>query len=180
MFNLLPKNLKEKIKAEYRLRLLIAVFIFVLCTQVLFLVFLFPSWLISYQKEKEALAEIERVNQDKFTPETDSTASVIALTNLKLNILNTVLKYPESGPFLYAIIESKTPAVSLYQFIYTSTGGSGANISVSGLSLNRQDLVSFAKNLSDSGKFKTVLLPVSNLTKDKDLNFSINLDILKP
>lgn len=180
MFNLLPKNLKEKIKAEYKIRLLIVIFIFVIFTQMLFAVFLFPSWLVSYQKEKEVLAETENLNQNKSGPDADSTASIIALTNLKLNIINTVLKYPEAALFLETIIKSKTPGVSLYQFIYTSTGGSGANISVSGLSLNRQDLVLFAKNLSDSAKFRTVDLPVSNLTKDKDLSFSINLDILKP
>lgn len=53
----------------------------------------------------------------------------------------------------------------------------GTKIAVSGVATNRDALVSFANSLKSSGSFSSVEVPVSSLTKDKDLPFSINIFI---
>jgi len=57
MFNLLPQNLKQKIKSEYALRRMVVILSFVIFLQVSSIVFTLPLWFISGFKEKEAVLQ---------------------------------------------------------------------------------------------------------------------------
>ena len=175
MFNVLPDNLKAKIKTLYRGRLLVVIFIFIFFIQLAFLIFLLPSWVISEAKENEIILQTEEINN--LAPELSSFSSLISSTNVKLGILNSALQYPVLIPLINTVVSSKTRAVLLNQFTYSLTGTSTATLAIRGISNTREALVSFAKNLQNTKKFKTVDLPISNLAKDKDLDFSINLVI---
>ena len=52
-----------------------------------------------------------------------------------------------------------------------------ASMRVSGVASNREMLISFSNALKNSGKFSNVEVPVSSLTKDKDLPFTMNIFI---
>src|SRR3989344_943069 len=113
MFNLLPKNLKEKIKTEYKLRKITVILIFIICLQLSFLIFLTPSWLISFYKEKEVTSQSEEIKKHL----SDSSLSEVIVTirgiNTKLNIINSVLKYPKIVPFINTILSKKTSSIKL-------------------------------------------------------------------
>ena len=152
-------------------------FLFILFIQISFLVFIFPSWLSSYYKEKEINLELDSVSQSTLSKNTGSIAGIISGTNVKLNILNTALEYPELTHFVNSIIANKTSSIHLNQFIYTAVSSTTATINLGGISNTRQSLVSFVKSLQGLKIFKIVDLPVSNLAKDKNIDFSINLTI---
>ena len=177
MFNLLPDNLKEKIKKEYKTRLLVVVLLFGLFIQILFLVFIFPSWVLSLYREKEDIVQLDKINQSALSKETETVTSVIKSMNIKLDILDKTLKYPEAINLIDIILSKKTPLIRLNNLVYTSSSQSGTTILLRGISDTRDSLVSFEKNLEQSGHFKTVDLPVSNLAKDRDIIFSINLSL---
>lgn len=177
MFNLLPESLKEKIKADYRLRRLTLILIFVLFLEASFFIFLFPSWLISLSREKEIVSETEAMNRSSLSSDTNSLISTIKSTNAKLNIINTALEYPKVVPVLNTILSKKTTGVHINQLTYTTTSAKMAIVSLGGVSSTRESLVAFVKNLERSGLFKAVNLPVSDLAKNKDIVFSLSMTI---
>jgi hypothetical protein len=177
MFNLLPDNLKSEIRAEYKLHKFILILTFIIFIQVSFLVFLFPSWLISLYRENEVSAQIEEINKSPVAINANSISSIIKSTNTKLKIINTALEYPRLIPYVDTIISKKTDNIHLIGIMFSTTAKDTATISIEGLSSTREALVSFVKNLESAGKFKKVDLPVSNLAKDKDIKFSMTLTV---
>ncbi len=178
MFNLLPETFKEKIKAEYKLRRLVLILAFVIFIQSSFLIFLFPSWLISLYKEKEVASQIEEINKSSVAANANSISSIIKSTNSKLKVINNTLEYPRLIPFVDTVISKKSENIHLIGILYSGTGRSTATLSIEGISSTREALVSFVKNLEKSGMFRKVDLPVSNLAKDKDIKFSMSLTIV--
>ncbi len=180
MFNVLPENLKQKVKAEYKIRRMTVILISVLFLQMSFLVFLLPSWIISVYKEKDAISQVEDVKQSSLSKGASPIASVITDTNKKLFFINSLLTYQQVSPIIDSVLSNKTPSISLNEFSYTSGNASTSTLVLGGVSATREALVAFVKSLEKSGAFKTVDLPVSNLAKDKNIDFSINLSVVKP
>src|SRR3989344_3730340 len=159
MFNLLPKNLKEKIKTEYKLRKITVILIFIICLQLSFLIFLTPSWLISFYKEKEVTSQSEEIKKHL----SDSSLSEVIVT---IRGINTNLS-------------KKTSSIKIDELAYILGQENTAEIIIGGTSLTREALVSFVKALEDSKSFNKVNLPISNLAKDKNISFSISLQIIQ-
>ena|SRR6185295_9724789 len=174
MFNLIPDSLKEKVISEYKLRRLTLVIIFLMFIQISFIILIFPSWVASYYKEQEIMSQVNELNQLQSSKDSNSLVSIIRSTNAKLNILNTVLAYPAVLPLLNTVLDSKPSTVYINKFSYTSNS-LFATINVGGISATREGLVAFVKNLQKTNMFKTVNLPVSNLAKDKNIDFSLDL-----
>ena len=143
----------------------------------MFLVFLYPSWLVSFQKENEVVLETEKMNQSQLVSNISSTTNFIKSLNLKLSIMNSALEYPKVLPIVNVILSKKTGSIHIDQFFYNTVSNATSTLTLGGVSNTRESLVSFVKNLKDSGRFKAVNLPISNLAKDKNINFLINLTV---
>ena len=178
MFNLLPENLKEKIKSEYRLRLLITIFALVIFLQVFFLVTLLPSWIISDYKESITSSQLSEMKQTALYKDADSVVANIISINTKLNFINT-LDYPKVTNYIKVIVSNKSRSVHINRLSYAPAAKNTIAIALGGVSDSREALVVFIKNLKNSGSFKTADLPISDLAKEKNLDFSINLSIAK-
>ncbi|MEQ1561592.1 MAG: PilN domain-containing protein, partial [Nitrospira sp.] len=179
MFNLLPKSFKDEIKSEYKRRRLILTLVLIIFLQISALVFIFPSWSESVSREQETISEIEGINQSLSSKDASPIASIISETNLKLNIINATMQYPEFLPFLDLVLSNKSSLVHVNSISFTTVSTSTANISLSGVSGTREALVAFAKSLENTKSFKKVNLPVSNLAKDKNISFSITMTFSK-
>lgn len=180
MFNLLPENLREGIKKDYNLRKVVLVLIFLIFVQAAFLIFLFPTWLISGYKERDSAGRGEEMNKYLSSLNIASTTSSIKSINSKLLVIDKSLRYPEIIPFINNILSKKTGSIVVTDIIYTATDAKNAQISMQGISTTRESLLSFVKSLEALGLFKSVDLPISNFTKDKDLSFSLNITIERP
>lgn len=177
MFNLLPDNLKEKIRSEYYLRLIVVVFVFVIGIQVSFLIFLFPSWLISMEKEKEIISQSEISGKSLQDSQIDLVNSAINTINAKLRVINTTLEYPRVVSLIDSILSQKTGSIHIDGITYISQGVTTGKMVIAGTSTTRESLVVFAKKLEESRLFSSVDLPISNFAKDKDIDFSISMTI---
>lgn len=180
MFNLLPNTLRDGIKKEYNLRKVILILLFIVFIQVTFMVFLMPTWLISKYKEVDLVNKGQALNSYLSSLDIASTTSNIKTINTKLSVIDKSLRYPGIVPFLNSIISKKTSAISITDVVYVATGEKNATVSVEGVSGTRESLLAFVKNLQSLGLFKTVDLPISNFTKDKNISFSINITIEQP
>jgi hypothetical protein len=174
MFNLLPKDIRDQVKKEYFLRELIVISLFVSFILTTFLIFNIPTWLNSYYKEKEVLINIDKVNES-IDISLVGTNELIKLLNGRLKVIDGFLSYPKFVPFVKDILSKKTSSISLKEITFSSSTTTKANITIGGVAKTRESLLSFVKNLQDLKRFSKVDLPISNFTKDKDLNFSINI-----
>lgn len=179
MFNVLPENLKMQIKKEYRLRLLIVIFICIIFVLSSLLIFMLPPWVISSYKEWDVSSRVSNVSKSLSASNANAISAVVSSTNLKLNIINNTLQYPEITPIINVILINKTSGITIREFLYTSPNPQEGSITINGVANSREALVRFSKTLEQTKVFKTVDLPVSNLAKGKNIEFSVNLTILK-
>lgn len=177
MFNLLPVDIKESIAREYSHKRLLVILFFVVCVQATMLVFIFPTWLVSFYKEKEIIAESQKVNNNLNDSNVSPATTEIKSINSRLNVINTSLEYPKLLPFIDTVISKKTNSISINNFSYVPSASSSATLIVGGVSATRESLVSFVKSLEDTELFTKVDLPIGNLAKDKGIEFTISLKI---
>lgn len=175
MFNVLPDILKDDIRAEYKLRLIIVAFSLIIFLQIFFLISTIPVWSISYYKEKDLNNQIKVENESVSSQNASAISQIINSTNQKIEVIENVMQYPEVVPIYNSIISQKIRGVSINNFQYMSIASSSANITISGVSNTREDLVSFVKKLEGLQLFSGVDSPVSNLAKQKNIDFVINL-----
>ena len=177
MFNVLPNIFKKEIKSEYYFRRLIVIFIFIIFIQITFLVFIFPSWLFSFYQHEEVSAQMESQKSTVVSQNANNILQTIKTTNQNLDIINRSFSYSKFLPLIKNIISYKTSAITLTEFTYNNSAATTTiPMSVSGVASTREDLVSFVKKIQDSGTFSDVVSPISNLTKDKNIIFVINLN----
>lgn len=177
MFNLLPENLRNAVIKEYRLRLTVVVMVFVILIQVSFLVFLFPSWLVSFYKEKDFSTQSDELSKSLSTLDISSTTSFIKSFNNKIGIINNALEYPKFIPILDDILAKKTGSIRISGMYYTVDSMNSGTLTLEGIGDTRESLVSFSDSLETIGYFKKVDLPISNLAKDRNIAFTISINI---
>ncbi len=177
MFNLLPENLRKTITTEYRLRLAILAIVMVVLVQISFLIFLFPSWLVSYYKEKDFSVQSDELNKSLSTLDISSTTAFIKSFNTKIGIINDSLEYPKFVPMVDEVIAKKTSSIRISGIYYTVNSANTGTLTLEGLGDTRESLVSFSDSLKTIQHFKKVDLPISNLAKDKNISFIISINV---
>ncbi len=177
MFNLLPENLRKSIVSEYRLRLTVVVMFFVILIQISFLIFLFPSWLVSFYKEKDFSNQSDELSKSLSTLDISSTTSFIKSFNSKIGIINESLEYPRFVPILDDILAKKSGTIRISGIYYTVNSINSGTLTLEGIGDSRESLVSFSDGLKSIEYFKKVDLPISNLAKDKNIDFTISINI---
>ena len=180
MFNLLPEALKKIIKKDYNLRRFTIILLFLVFIQVSFVIFLLPIWLSSSYKEKEYILMRDEMNNNLSVLNIASTTNNIKILNNNLTIMDKVLSYPKIVHYLNVIFLNKTKLIYIDNISYVDINEKNASITVEGTSETREALLGFVKNLQTYGVFSSVDSPISNYTKDKDLDFSIKLGIVEP
>lgn len=179
MFNLLPENLRKSIIAEYRLRFTVVVIIFLIVIQVSFLFFLFPTWLSSFYREKDFSLQNDEANKSLSTLDIGSTTSFIKTFNSKLNIIDESLEYPKFSPIIDEVLSKKISAIRIYGIYYTVSSANTGTLTISGIGDNRESLVTYTEKLREISYLKKVDLPISNLAKERNIEFTININIEK-
>lgn len=77
-----------------------------------------------------------------------------------------------------AILKTAPAAISLRNIFYErSSQTNPERIALKGRARTRSSFLSFVKTLEDSGEFKQIHSPISNLLKETDLEFSLVLDL---
>jgi Tfp pilus assembly protein PilN len=172
MFTLLPEQYKKKLWKLYRLRLATVIFLFISAIFLISIGLLFPSYIsLAFDKgilhsETEALeAEIKSKNDKGLSETLNRTNTILALVKPD----NTyILESVE------AILKQKPVGVSISTISYTR-GQDQSSINISGTAKERNDLIIFTKQLQKESGFTSVTLPVSNLAKQVDVPFSLEI-----
>jgi hypothetical protein len=182
MINLLPEEDKILIKNE-NLRRFIAVsgvlFFSLLCAAVILFT---PSYLLVESQEKNFEKQLLLIKESFERENIDQIESSARDLNSQLaSYAKQEELFVGASSLFLEIIGKKPPLIRLDNFSYTISDKEGKpdKISLRGFSSDRESLVSFTKKLEQSGLFSKVGSPLSNFLKEKNINFSLNLELFR-
>lgn len=172
MLSFLPKKHKQNLLLEYKLKFSTAIAgsISVLC--VIALVGLLPSYL-----NEKAQADALRVQLDaeNTTEEQKNILRKQANQTYSEHLAGEIKKLSaknKPSDVVSAIIAAKPAGISIQAIQFGEKV-----VSVSGIADTRSNLISFEKALKENGAFKEANLPISDITKNVDAPFTINVTV---
>lgn len=171
MFKLLTEEEKKKVSGEYGARRGVIIMFSLTLVLVTGLIGLLPSYVLSSARHKE-LAERARVLNISFESSESEHEAWLSKINQKLRLLSPELDADRPSDFIEKVIEERGTGISISRFSWNKTDD-GTVLSVDGVAATRQDLIAFEARISGSGHFSGVVLPVSDLARDRDIDFSI-------
>jgi hypothetical protein len=168
MFKLLTEESRAIVSREYKLRRVVVIVTSLALVLSAALVGLFPSYILTKVKQSEAGALATPLQGE------EDLEAWLKVFNGKLHALSAGITGAKASLDIEKVLSLKNSGVRITQMKWDE-GEAGDTLSLLGIATDRQTLLSFEKRLKDSGKFSSVMLPVSNLAKERDINFQINL-----
>lgn len=182
MFNLLPFEEKKRIRAEYRRRVVAVFLLFVILAELTATVLFVPTLIVLLSRESDYKTLLDSVTKEEGNS-SSSFREYLKETTDKLGELSPE-KNPASPTAVFMNIASAhVPGVHIERLSYKPAEGkketdfSVGSVSVEGKADNREDLVLFKESLDRTGAFSSVALPISNLALDKDIRFSMTVNV---
>lgn len=181
MINLLPTGEKKIIRQEYIVNNVIIANTLLLT---LFLVadVLIGSLLIVSYVDNNAIEGVLEAVSVRNVEERREYSKVINELNRKLSILSTNKTESDPVQVIKEIIEVKSGGIKIKRITYDASREEGVEadtISFFGIARARDDLISFQNRLRQLKTFEITDTPVSTLASGSNINFSINLNLLK-
>jgi len=176
MFNLLPLSEKIKIRHEYIMRFLVVAFFFLFITVCIGMILLFPSYLISKSKEKAARQTNEALEKSLQARDDSGFQALLKQTGDKIKVLTESPKAVGITDIFDHILDKKSSLIKLTNISF-SDDGNNAEIILKGMASDRDSLLAFTKQIEKDSLFSKVDLPISNFTKDKNIDFSLKINL---
>lgn len=172
MFKLLTEEGRQKVAHEYVMRRTIVMLFALILVAVVGIIGLLPSYALSNARQNEVLER--RRMMDRFGERGDEAELQAWLVeiNRKLQILSPKLDSEQPSDFIEKIIDQRTAGLRITDFSFVRAKDK-ITFSASGVALNRQTLIVFENRINSSGYFSEVTLPISNLAKDRNIDFQI-------
>jgi len=175
--NLLPDTQKENLKKGLKLRFTVVALLLLSAAFLVGLIMLLPSYFLT-------LAHISQNAVAESKIQENSNENILNLpqeVDSKLKFFQSSLNEERSVDVVSKIVSLLPDKVKVDSLSFVRhqvyKGEAGMVITISGLSLDRDSLVSFGNALKQSTYFSSVEVPVSSLTKERNLPFSINIFI---
>ncbi len=174
MINLLPISGIKKIISEYRIRLLITALVMLAVTMVIASVLLFPAYLLASHKRAVVLEDLsKRGDQKASSQEAKDLEKIIKETNATLDLLGEKgQKFSISNDILTKTAGFRTENIKITGIFYDKNGIE-STFSLKGSAASRQSLTNFIDMLKKDVAFRDVSLPISDLVKDRNIDFTI-------
>ena len=174
MINLIPPSAKKSITVEYWKRIL-AVWLFLFSFAFIIVsVFLLPTHIVLRTQISDLEASMS-ADVDRVSNYDTSATELIATSNLaKLLLENNATSSPSVLISALKLYAGANVALNNFQFTKLE---STPSITLAGMANTRQSLAAFRDAVTADTRFSTVNLPISNLIKDKDLLFSMEITL---
>lgn len=171
--NFLPEEDKRKIKKEYLRRLFVVIGIFSFSAIFIGVILLLSSSVFLNDRknnlERQLIISEERLSRGKI----DDIIFLAEDLNAKISLLDSGQKnVGEKSTVIRLILEEKTRQIKINDFSFDKE-----KILIQGTSESRQNLLSFIDSLKKKEYFKNVESPVSNLIKERDIEFRLTIEL---
>jgi len=177
MINLIPPEAKNKIIIEYWTRVVSVWSAAITAALIAGICILVPTYvLITIQigtNESSSKAASEKVSEyESFTKE-------LANANQKAKVISDSANDTPISNLIYMIRSYESSEVTVSKVAMSRIKGGFDPIVVSGEARSRQALAAFRDKLLAEPNVAAVDLPISNLAKDKDIQFNLTVTIKK-
>lgn len=190
--NLLPQKEKETIRKEYYARFIVVALSIFLVLLVVANLFLVPSYVLSRVKFSIAQKELQKIEKSETENRLEELEDVANKVNEKLEFL----ALPEKRITIRSLINEvlkKRGSVSIESFSYKKNVETSedeedddegkeqpaATIRIQGIAPDRPSLIGFRDLLEEGGTFQSVELPISSLVSEKDIGYTMNMEVKK-
>ena len=178
MINLIPPIAKKRVLREYRLRVVSVWLILLSLALLVSSALVTPTLLLVNSLASANDANLSEVRQDQSANE--EIADIIKKTNsvvLQVNQDESRIKFSE---LIYLLDSLSGDDVNLTQYTLSETEGKINEISLIGFAGTRAGLSDFRETLEQHEAFSDIKLPISNLAKDRDITFSMQVTYNAP
>lgn len=178
-YTLLPEKETKSLRTEYRIRVLVVLLFFISTGMAIGICSLVPSYIISYSQEKDALLKNQSIEKSPAEKQhevfsTELTASSEILKKIK----------SEQNPVVFSDLikkivnyRNKNITINSIQLSNTKDASSTMEMILQGKATTRDVLINFKKTLEKDTSITKVELPVSDLAKNKDIEFALRIKI---
>lgn len=177
MFKLLTDEERQKVAREYAMHRAIVIFLGFILVIVVGIIGLLPSYVLSNARQNEALERIRIMNSAVKKGDEVNLQAWLEEINRKLQILSPSLDTDRPSDFIEKILEQRIMDITVSDFSWVKAKDK-ISFSIKGRANSRQSLIRFEDSINSSGYFSKVTLPLSNLIKDRDIDFQIQFSPL--
>lgn len=176
MANLIPLKARKRVRVEYWMRS-ISVWMLLVGTALLMVLALqIPAYVLVNNQISILNSWYQEVDEDN--QQFKVSENIIRKTNR----LNVLLGEQNEQPLFGAVVAEVEAAagneVVVQDFSLERKDGMLTGLVVSGEAATRSSLANFKDALEDSPMFESAVLPLSNLAKDADIPFRINITMI--
>jgi len=175
MVNLLPDEKKEILKKEYHLRVFLAGSYFAVISLAILVVILGSYFFLVRQ-------EIGKLEEGAGSKNASTTLAgdmvLVKEINQKLLLLNTRFESMLPTELARVFISYKNDNIKITRIEYQNKENVGY-ATVKGIARTRESVITLLEDLKQNQSFMNVDLPISDLSKSKDVPFTISLSIKK-
>jgi len=179
MLHLLTESQKNKVIKEYKMRLVI-----VICWVVVFIsltgsALLLPSYLTAVGKVNTIKNDNQSKENSVRSLKDQNFKDKIKLVESNLTALKVSINVISPRETYYKILSSLPTGVYIDRYTYGLIDENNASISISGVAGDRSKMIELQNLLKLNKEFTGVVIPITGLTKKKDLSFSLNFNLIK-
>ncbi len=175
MINLLPQKAKKRIIREYYTRA-ISVWFLIFSAVVAIVSFLFLPVYILVSSQVEAFSKSISEASEKVR-EYDFSSQALTKATKDAQLIYEMEASQKITDLLSILSNFQNENLLVREYDFKRNGKNIEVVRLSGLAKTRQALVDFSEKLKKLDFVEVVDLPVSNLAKDRDLEFSLNLKL---
>ncbi|MBL7045135.1 MAG: hypothetical protein ISR98_00850 [Parcubacteria group bacterium] len=175
MRNLLSQKDKKVIINEYKLRIIIIVLTAIFLTTLIAGTLLVPSYILSNFKFNIIKEHAEIIKKSVEKREQSGSGLILNDTQQKLNILSISEDNVLLSTAFRKILDKRPSGIKINELFYKKQQDNSGAIITSGVASKRDILLQFEKDLKKENIFSEVVLPISNLASDRNIEFSISI-----
>jgi hypothetical protein len=173
-YTFLPYNEQRAIKREYRVRAAIVLLFFLSVAIIVGVGSLFPAYIHASQEEASRLRDVAALKNADETKALESTEKDLEESTI---LMSNLASSTETGPFSEAIatIAAIRGPVAITSFAVEQPSPSIVSIIIQGQAPTRDALLAFKNRLDGLAPGTSVDLPISELARDSDIQFSVQV-----
>lgn len=175
MINLIPEVVRTQIVKEYWIRVATVFFFMLAVASVLMAVFALPVYTL-INAQVSAYTESASAAAARVAEYDVSSAALVDANNMAQKM--TALRNLKNFTNLVSVIEGEAgEGVKVSGFSFARETDTLSPILVTGEAKTRQDLANFRDSLLKQPEIAEAVLPISNLAKDRDIDFTLSIKL---
>lgn len=177
MMNLLPNSEKISLRWTHRYQLLVSVGVAAIILLAISNIIMFSTYLVIWSDDKILNQRIASLRLQYGDREDEILAFDLLVKRLAILLLAST--QPSLSEVIDGVLERNVAGVKLNRIFYDTTDKKEASrtLIVEGIAQEREDLVTFVQGIEKEKLFVNVSSPVSSLAKEKNIDFSIQVDV---